>query len=254
MVIQDPDDRRNIKGFLRLAIAYPFSVRNREWLDEEQRATAGVRRLIEKLNEWTNIQATLAKRVTFESAEFLETPWVYLWVSFSLDPARVEEENLGRYLLGGGFFYFEGGDWPESGYQGALHLRQFVASALQTQGYRQGVDWEFEDVPITHPIFSCYYDFGGVPIGFTVVSHVLYETGGREDLKPRCRGVVIDGRLVSFTDNQLYVTAWCDWGHPSRFGLADYDPTLQFRFGINTIVFALTQEGSITHRLMESVR
>jgi hypothetical protein len=33
----------------------------------------------------------------------------------------------------------------------------------------------------------------------------------------------------------------------------DIDPTLVFRFGINTIIFALTQEGSITKRAMDSV-
>jgi hypothetical protein len=32
------------------------------------------------------------------------------------------------------------------------------------------------------------------------------------------------------------------------------DNTRQLQFGVNLIVFALTQEGSITHRLMESVR
>ena len=32
------------------------------------------------------------------------------------------------------------------------------------------------------------------------------------------------------------------------------DNTRLLQFGINTIVFALTQEGSITNRVMESVR
>jgi hypothetical protein len=34
----------------------------------------------------------------------------------------------------------------------------------------------------------------------------------------------------------------------------DWDPKGPFQFAVNTIVLALTQEGSITHRLMESVR
>ena len=36
--------------------------------------------------------------------------------------------------------------------------------------------------------------------------------------------------------------------------MSELDPTRQFQFGINTIIFALTQEGSITERLMDVVQ
>jgi hypothetical protein len=52
------------------------------------------------------------------------------------------------------------------------------------------------------------------------------------------------------------MVSWSGWGHESPLagGYADLDPALQFRFGTSTIIFALAQEGSITHRLMDSVR
>ena len=32
------------------------------------------------------------------------------------------------------------------------------------------------------------------------------------------------------------------------------DPTRQYMFGVNLVVFALTQEGGVTHRLMAGVQ
>ena len=52
------------------------------------------------------------------------------------------------------------------------------------------------------------------------------------------------------------MNAWAQWG-PNGGGLDAYeylDPTRCFQFGVNTIMYALTREGSITHRVMDSVK
>ena len=256
MVVQDPEDKRNIKGYLHLAIAYPFCVQIRTFKTDD-RLVNGLRRLIARLNEWTDIKASIDNRVTFDSAEFFETPWVYLSISFSMEPTQGEIENLGTYLLNGGFFFFEGNNWHH--WQGERHLVQFVTSALESQGHRRGKDWALSFLLNSHPILHCYYDCPeGIPIGHSVVIKYRNGTGRDDDMLPWCRGIEIDGRLVAFNTNQQYVFAWSDWGHTSIPRIGDayikYDPTLQFQFGINTIVFALTQEGSITRRVMDMVK
>jgi hypothetical protein len=65
-------------------------------------------------------------------------------------------------------------------------------------------------------------------------------------------GIEVDGRLLAFATGKGYAEGWSIMGAGGR--LANWDGGPTFRFGVNTIVFALTQEGSITHRLMESVQ
>ena len=69
---------------------------------------------------------------------------------------------------------------------------------------------------------------------------------------------MIAGRLVIITTNQQYGLTWGSFGpdaHPRYLGVYGHlDPTQAFKLGINTIVFALTQEGSVTNRVMDSVR
>jgi len=108
MVIQDPNDRRCIKGYLHLAIAFPFSVRSYVAYEEGVLVMEAVRRLVGKLNEWTDINASVTKQVGFDSAELFQTPWTFLFIDYGLDPIELEVENLGKYLLRGGFFFFEG--------------------------------------------------------------------------------------------------------------------------------------------------
>ena len=252
MVIQDPNDKQNLKGYLRLAVAYPHSVQLLSWqqdLDALGELLTAVRGLVRKLNEWTDIKASVSKRITFDSVELFQTPWVYLWVTRSLEPTRGEAANLGNYLLNGGFFFFEGHQWR--GAQGEWYLMQFVKSALASQGYQQGVVWEYQLLPSSHPMFHCYYDLpDGPPPGHVAWSKHFHHTGrDDDDVRPRCKGIEIDGRLVAINTNQGYLVGWygsypdCPPGQPA-----------EFRFGINTIIFALTQEGSITHRLMESTQ
>ena len=61
-------------------------------------------------------------------------------------------------------------------------------------------------------------------------------------------GVTIERRLVAIVSVKDLEGAW-DWW-PERAGI---DNTRQLQFLVNLIVFALTQEGSITNRVMDTV-
>ena len=65
-------------------------------------------------------------------------------------------------------------------------------------------------------------------------------------------GVEVEGRLAAVISYQNLGIAWENI--PVYQDKKLYlDNTRLLQFGINTIVFALTQEGSITNRVMESV-
>ena len=132
-------------------------------------------------------------------------------------------------------------------YRGEGRLRQPVSitnarhnfkKALATQQLEYGRQWRLEILPHSHPIFHCYFDFDGTP-----ASH--YDT--EMYLRGEMEGGLLDGRVVVGIVQKACVHIWGDPLYP------DAREERMVQFGINTIIFALTQEGSITHRLMESV-
>ena len=64
--------------------------------------------------------------------------------------------------------------------------------------------------------------------------------------RQHCCIAQINNRLVVVHTTNDYGCAWNRWLN------RDYPSAL--RFGVNLIVFALTQEGSITHQVMDAVR
>jgi len=50
-----------------------------------------------------------------------------------------------------------------------------------------------------------------------------------------------------------FTSTWVGWGD-SRHAYSNLDNTRQLQFGVNVIIFALTQEGSITQQVMDMVR
>jgi hypothetical protein len=250
MVIQDPTDKKNVRGFFHLALARPYSMRHRNVASWEDRMNWGILRLARRMNEWTAIETDVTHRLTFDNSELFDTPWVYLMVMKNIQPTESEIRNLGKYLAAGGFFMAEGDAIIDNrGLQGYRSLRHFIYDALASQGWIQHRDWCHDILPNSHPLFHVYYDFERSP-GKGMVDHP-------DGTNPTVRGVIIEGRLVVITTNLKYGLKWGSFGpggHPATldiYGLQD--PKRLFEFGINTIIFALTQEGSITKRVMDGV-
>ena len=76
MVIQDPNDKRNLKDFLRLAIVYPLTMRDLNLSNSDGRVRVGIIPLVRYLNVHTGIKASVGKGVTFDDRELMKTPWV----------------------------------------------------------------------------------------------------------------------------------------------------------------------------------
>jgi len=257
MVIQDPEDRRNVRGFFHLAIVYSVSMRDRSMNVLDLRARQGLCRLVQAMNRYTHIRADIAPRTyTFDSREMLNTPWIYAQALRAFKSTESEAANLGKYFMVGGFLFTENvfiNDFGEPD-PGEISLRQMIDDALVTQGLKRGKDWEFEVLPNDHPLFHCFFDFNGAPLG-----RCPHGFGGGARPRDYLEGVYIGQRLTLIYTNMGYCNAWGDWGRSGGLrGYSpdekDWDPTRQFQFGVNLLVFALTQEGSITNRVMDALR
>ena len=123
---------------------------------------------------------------------------------------------------------------------------------MASRGRIRGRDWNLELLPKDHPILHCFFDFDVEPFGRVPPNQY---PGWKQDRY--LKGLVVDTRLAALYSSRGYGNVWGDWGRTLGSGYAAYknlDPTRHIQFGVNTIIFALTQEGSITKRVMDTVR
>jgi hypothetical protein len=255
LVVLDPSDRRNIRGFLHLAYVYPAGITAQyggQWLFVHY--PRAIRRLAQFMDAHTDIRTDFQGLLTFESSEMLGLPWIYISPNDMEDYqlTQGEAEALGGYLATGGFVFGdysmpvqEGGAW--------LYVQQYPAllkvlqDGLAARNLWQGRDWQLEGLPSGHPVLHCYYDFDSPPPGYDT-RHRSY---GYTFISQPWRILPYEGRTLAVIGGHFYGAVWVAFGvAPSYESL---DPTREFQFGVNTIIFALTQEGSVTNRLMDSV-
>jgi hypothetical protein len=242
MVVQDPTDKRHIKGFLHLASAYPATASLPD--NEARRWPEIIQALVCAVNRFTDIRADVQGRLNFDSAELLRLPFLYTRIYWPFRLSGSESAQLGCYLVRGGFLFAE--TVPSgSGYFPAYEpVRRMVADALKVRGLEEDVAWSLERLPNSHGVYHCYFDFDGPPVGND------WQRGHYPGVD-YLEGAISSGRVLAVICQKNYAHPWVDWG-PGRYW-ASLDPTRQLQFAVNLIVFALTQEGSITHQVMNMV-
>jgi hypothetical protein len=234
MVVQDPTNKQKIRGYFHIALAY--SPRMTERTVEGMKGGTGellfypfaLPHLAEAMNQYTNIKTDFIGRISFDSRELLETPWIFIpGIAFS--PTESELENLGRYLISGGFVFAD---------DGSPHIRRLLRDALAKVGK------PFQPIRLTseHPIYHAFFDFDAPPRVDNSMSRIDY-----------LEGVEVDGRLAIVMNFHSMAHAWNN--SDILFNANTVRNNVRsLQFGVNAVVFALTQEGSITHRVMETVQ
>ena len=107
-----------------------------------------------------------------------------------------------------------------------------------------GRDAWVERLPDDHPIFTAFFDIrGGMPFGFPPSG----SGQGKAGIIPwnYLNGHFVKGRMVGVTPGNG------GWGWTNRNNHNSLNRQLQL--AVNIVVYALTQEGSITQRLMQMV-
>lgn len=241
VVVQDPLDKRKVSGFFHMDLLYVKSRLARDWdgnpgWNSEPTALPNVQKMVEKM---TNIKMDLVDFIRMDSEALLNSPMVLMTGEAAFDYTQAEADNLGHYLRNGGFLFFDdSSDTPMHGSPIDRLARQLMKDAL-------GEDIVFEKLPNDHRLYHCFFDFGGPPMGFDYrfakVSHAPYDY---------LEGVFIDGRLAILISNKAYCKFW-DHAYMGEASHGLGDPTRQLQFGVNIIVFALTQPGGIVQRQMQ---
>lgn len=234
LIIQDPTDRRKVKGFVYLGTAWATDLE-----PTFDSAAKAIPNLVLALNQQTGITARVDAHLFVDSQELFRTPFVFLTAQEAFELTEREIASLGEYMRRGGFVFADNAH-PESEYsQAEASLRKIFRDALRGEGILQLI-------PNDHPIYHVFYDFDGPPVGSELDVGGFAEQRGNDAVTVarssyHLEGVFIGGRLVAVYSDKGYVHTWA-----RTFG---NEP--QLRFGINAIIFALTQEGSIARQQID---
>ena len=177
--------------------------------------------LRDALNDYTGLQADFVGTITYDDSRIMEMPIIIP----SGTPNESEMENLAHYLLAGGFVF--GSIWTEA-------LEKYA-------GLVSGRDFWTERLPNDHPVYRAYFNLkGGVPTGVGATPN------GKQGVQSWnvLTGYFVKGRLAGITSRQGF--GW-------ELHLSGADSTRSLQLAVNVIVYALTQEGSMTQRLMQMV-
>ena len=254
-VIQDPDDKRGIKGFFRLApLAFGTKLVRGNGGDSFGRYTlagagTGLNHLAQAVNEYTQVKVEVVSAVFADSEELHGVPWVY-GSGGGGQVTAAESRNVGQYLANGGFIYTS----LALGLGGfEIPVRGGYKKALESAGYTFGRHWNFDKLPNDHPVYHSFYDFDGPLSGSDpTTGRGNFRRGGRERID-YLEGIHLDGRMVAILEAKDYATFWVRYFYWNAWNTGhDHDHRQYLQFGVNTIILALTQEGSIAHRLMAS--
>jgi len=238
MVIQDPNNKQSIKGFVYISTAWGAQLKPPDTLKR------AVINLVEAVNRYTNINAKVDTHLYLDSRKIYETPFVYVTANKAFELTDIERKNFGEYLRKGGFAVIDNGEPMYEFGQAEASLRQMLKDSL-------GADAQFLPIPNDHPLYHCFFDFDDVPPQGAEIQMVQTTTTGAQGETARnssmakavhyLEGIWLDERLVAVYSDKGYCWKWKD--------LTNNEP--QLKMGVNFVVFALTQAGGIAQQKMD---
>lgn len=211
MVVQDPNDRQAVKGFVKFAHVIASSAIELGSVGYATLNLQTIDMLVDALNEFTGIKAQFVGSITYDDERLMDMPIIIPQGA----PNESEMEHLARYVLAGGFIF--GGVSTE-------YLEKYG-------GLVNGQDFWTQRLPETHPVFSAFFDVKGATLGPNTQSKNYRD--GWQGLG--VTGYFVLGRLAGIA------------------GVPINTQTATLQMDINIIIYALTQEGSMTQRLMQMV-
>jgi len=238
MVIQDPNNKQSIKGFVYISTAWGAQLKPPDTLKR------AVINLVEAVNRYTNINAKVDSHLYLDSRKIYETPFVYVTANKAFELTDIERKNFGEYLRKGGFAVIDNGEPMYEFGQAEASLRQMLKDSL-------GADAQFLPIPNDHPLYHCFHDFDDGPPQGAEIQMVQTTTTGAQGETARnssmakavhyLEGIWLDERLVAVYSDKGYCWKWKD--------LTNNEP--QLKMGVNFVVFALTQAGGIAQQKMD---
>ena len=236
MVVQKASNL-DIKGFVYIAATWGAQLKVPDHLK------GAIINLAEAVTRYTSIQAKVDSHLLLDSRDIFNIPFIYITTDKAFQLTPTERENFGKYLRSGGFAVLDNGE-PNMDYsQAESSLRQMIRDTL-------GSGTKFTPIPREHPLYHCYFKFDdGPPQGseiqmvVTSTSNTLGHSARNSSLAKTVyflEGIWLDGRLVAVYSNKGYGAKWKEF--------ENNEP--QLKMGVNMVVYALTQEGGISQKIM----
>ncbi|MFC1541088.1 DUF4159 domain-containing protein [Candidatus Latescibacterota bacterium] len=237
MIIQDPQNKKSVTGFIYIATLWGAQL--------EPANKRAVIHLSDAVNAFTNIKSKVDKHLFVDSRKLFDTPFVFLCADKRFELTEPEARNLGEYLRSGGFAVLDNGNPTQETGAAEASLRKMLKDAL-------GADAKFLPIPNSHPIYHCFEDFeDGPPQGseigrsnITALQDMGEMVAYKISVAKRVlflEGIWIADKLVAVYSDKGYAIKWS--------ATTNNDP--QLRMGVNMVVYALTQEGSIAQQKMD---
>ena len=239
LVVIDPANKKNIKGYIHIAFAWS------EQLTPPQHLLRGLINLKTTLNRWTDINAVIDNHLYLSSPRLLKMPFVFITTDRAFELTDTEKINVKKYLENGGFLVLDNPAPLYEASQGGTSLKQMLREVLGSKA-------RFVPIPNDHPLYHCFFDFDDGPpigseIGFIKVGQgtplknselALHNGMIRQKDIILLEGVWIGDRLVAVYSDKGYVVRWKD----------NLNNEPQLRMGVNLLVYALTQKGGIAQQ------
>ncbi len=234
MVIQDPSDKQNIKGFVYLATAWGN--------DLSPSAQRAVPELVQAIGRYTSIEAKVDNHLFLDSRDMFRAPIVYINTNKMFILTEKEIENLGEYMKSGGFILAENARPDLESGPAEVALRKLFDYALGRQA-------RWVRLSSDHPIYHAFFDFDdGPPPGKGIGQVIQIKTNlkqvdvqYRTKPRPYLEGIYLGDRLVGVYSDKNYGAFWQQ----------GYENEPQLKMGVNIVVYALTQPGSIAQQQID---
>lgn len=200
--------------------------RGSNWATDYPKADHQFLYAVRKLTDFSFINPT-GKAIPILSDELFQYPFVYAVEVGYMRLSSEEAAQLREYLLRGGFLVVDD-------FHGEYEWNSFYSQLKKVFP-----EYEPEELPLSHPIYHCYFDIAElyqVPGLQYLYTGRTWEKGGFE---PRYMGVRDrNGRLmVVINHNVDFGDAW-EWAeveqYPRRYA------HLAFQLGVNYIIYAMT--------------
>lgn len=234
---ENPADPQSIQGFVHLGQIQSLRVNQAGAAGGGANTGEQLRQLdalVHALETFTQVRADVAPSLTYADPRLLDLP-----IGLPLSPPNESEmEHLSRYLMEGGFVL----NFDTRSEERRTPFEEY-REGLEKYGHLVwGQEMWTEYLTEDHPLFSAYFPLKGVPR--TGRALTPEDTSAQQDGSPRPHldrmlGLVVQGRLVGV---EFYMP-------PRPVGRAEqYEDTAQSQLAVNIVIFALTQEGSLTRR------
>ena len=276
LVVMDPQDRRELKGFLYLSSVYSPSIERAEqenthsaarlFLQTRQVAEKQMLHgLANKMVATTQVHVEVRDAIRLDDPQLSQVPFVLFTANSPFEFTAAEAANLGAYLTAGGFLFAEIVRPLRPNYSDAdldiPAVRSLIRASFQAVGHQEWKDWQFIRLATTHPLYHSFYDVESLPRG---MRDMHFTTGGESPpLTPDyLEGIAVGEQLVGVYSMRGYADFWAGTAERTRdegarnnisntpFFHSGIDEMSAYNLGVNVVVYALTREGSLAQQLV----